>query len=110
MMHVTRLAAAAALAGGSGLASAGAAPLGAAPRAPVGAGLGAGLGAGPVAGSGAGRVTAPAAVETVAFGCGPGWAPGPYGRCRPIYGRPRVSGPRCFVRPTPYGPRRVCRD
>jgi hypothetical protein len=50
-----------------------------------------------------------ASVSTVAFGCGPGWAPGPYGRCRPIYRRPRFYGPRCFFRPTPWGPRRVCR-
>ncbi|MEE7484942.1 hypothetical protein MOF7_06520 [Methylobacterium oryzae] len=53
--------------------------------------------------------TGPAAVSTVAFGCGPGWAPGPYGRCRPMYRRPRFYGPRCFFRPTPWGPRRVCR-
>ncbi|MCJ2016087.1 MULTISPECIES: hypothetical protein [unclassified Methylobacterium] len=86
MMHVKRLAAAAAVIAGLGSASALAAPL--TPAALAG----------------------PAAVTTVAFGCGPGWAPGPYGRCRPIYRRPRFYGPRCFVRPTPYGPRRVCRD
>ncbi|GJD60743.1 GCG_CRPN prefix-to-repeats domain-containing protein [Methylobacterium frigidaeris] len=55
-----------------------------------------------------------APVTQVAQGCGPGFARGPYGRCRPIYGRrfygpPRVYGRRCFVRPTPYGPRRICR-
>ncbi|GJD34346.1 GCG_CRPN prefix-to-repeats domain-containing protein [Methylobacterium aerolatum] len=54
-----------------------------------------------------------APVETVAFGCGPGWTRGPYGRCRPGYGygyRPRpFYGRRCFIRPTPYGPRRICR-
>lgn len=27
-----------------------------------------------------------AAVETVAFGCGPGWTRGPFGRCHPAYG------------------------
>ncbi|AWN36294.1 GCG_CRPN prefix-to-repeats domain-containing protein [Methylobacterium radiodurans] len=49
-------------------------------------------------------------IETVAQGCGPGWARGPYGRCRPFAGPPRgFYGRRCFLRPTPYGPRRVCR-
>lgn len=88
MMHVKMIAAAAAVVGGLGLASAGAAPL---------------------APAGADTITGPAAVSTVAFGCGPGWAPGPYGRCRPMYRRPRFYGPRCFFRPTPWGPRRVCR-
>lgn len=51
-----------------------------------------------------------APIETVAQGCGPGWARGPYGRCRPFAGPPRgFYGRRCFLRPTPYGPRRVCR-
>ncbi|WP_457106762.1 GCG_CRPN prefix-to-repeats domain-containing protein [Methylobacterium sp. P5_C11] len=88
MMHVKMYAAAAAVVGGLGLASASAAPL---------------------APAGADTITGPSAVSTVAFGCGPGWAPGPYGRCRPIYRRPRFYGPRCFFRPTPFGPRRVCR-
>lgn len=67
------------------------------------------------AGPGLGGLLAPEApVTQVAQGCGPGFARGPYGRCRPMYGRPyygapRVYGRRCFVRPTPYGPRRVCR-
>ena len=88
MMHVKMIAAAAAVVGGLGLASAGAAPL---------------------APAGADTITGNAVVSTVAFGCGPGWAPGPYGRCRPMYRRPRFYGPRCFFRPTPWGPRRICR-
>lgn len=88
MMHVKMFAATAAVIGGLGLVSASAAPL---------------------APAGAAAITGPTSVSTVAFGCGPGWAPGPYGRCRPIYRRPRVYGPRCFFRPTPWGPRRVCR-
>ena len=88
MMHLKMLAAAAAVVGGLGLASASAAPL-----APVTADT--------IAGG--------AALSTVAYGCGPGWAPGPFGRCRPIYRRPGFYGPRCFFRPTPFGPRRVCR-
>jgi hypothetical protein len=49
-------------------------------------------------------------VERVAGG--PGWFPDRWGRCRPA---PRAYygygyGPRtCWVRPTPWGPRRVCR-
>lgn len=88
MMHVKMFAATAAVIGGLGLVSASAAPL---------------------APAGAAAITGPASVSTVAFGCGPGWAPGTYGRCRPIYRRPRFYGPRCFFRPTPWGPRRVCR-
>ncbi|SFM50192.1 GCG_CRPN prefix-to-repeats domain-containing protein [Methylobacterium pseudosasicola] len=88
MTSMKMLAAAAAVAGGLGLASAGAAPL--APPA-------------------VDTITGAAPITDVAFGCGPGFAPGPYGRCRPIYRRPRFYGPRCFFRPTPFGPRRVCR-
>ncbi|NEU11268.1 hypothetical protein G3T14_03895 [Methylobacterium sp. BTF04] len=47
------------------------------------------------------------AIETVAYGCGPGWVPNRWGQCRPMYrpygygyGRPRFYGPRPF-----YGPR-----
>ena len=87
-MNVKMLAVTAAVIGGLGLASAGAAPL--TPAA-----------ADTLAGS--------TSVTTVAYGCGPGWAPGPYGRCRPIYRGPRFYGRRCFFRPTPFGPRRVCR-
>lgn len=56
-------------------------------------------------------------VVRVAGGCGPGFFRTPYGFCRPfrrVYG-PRFYGPRpyygrrCFFRPTPFGPRRVCR-
>ena len=50
-----------------------------------------------------------ALVEQVAQGCGPGWARGPYGRCRPSYGPRPFYGRRCFLRPTPFGPRRICR-
>jgi hypothetical protein len=62
----------------------------------------------------AGLLAPEAPVTQAAQGCGPGFARGPYGGCRPIYGRrfygpPRVYGRRCFVRPTPYGPRRICR-
>ncbi|MGH1570466.1 hypothetical protein ACRAWG_07045 [Methylobacterium sp. P31] len=76
-------AAAAALAGGPGLASAASA----APLAPV--------------------IAGPAHVTDAASGCGPGFASGRFTRCRPV-GR-RFFGPRCFVRPTPVGPRRICR-
>ena len=44
-------------------------------------------------------------VQHVAQGCGPGFARGPRGYCRPM----RRMAPRCFVRRTPYGPRRICR-
>ncbi|NPU65929.1 MULTISPECIES: GCG_CRPN prefix-to-repeats domain-containing protein [Bradyrhizobium] len=58
-------------------------------------------------------------VESVAGGCGPGWFRDRFGRCRPAprvyapgygYGPGYVYAPRtCFIRPTPWGPRRVCR-
>lgn len=52
-------------------------------------------------------------IEQVAQGCGPGFFRGPRGFCRPMRGgygpRPYFAPRRCFVRPTPYGPRRVCR-
>ena len=56
-------------------------------------------------------------IQHVAQGCGPGYFRGPRGFCRPMrggygrgfYGPPRAYGRRCFVRPTPYGPRRFCR-
>ncbi len=41
-----------------------------------------------------------AGATPIAFGCGPGWAPNRWGRCRPIY-RGYGYGPRPF-----YGPRR----
>lgn len=45
----------------------------------------------------------------VAGGCGPGFHRGPYGGCRPNgFFRPHFVH-RCWVRPTPVGPRRVCR-
>jgi hypothetical protein len=86
------LAAAAALvAGGLGMASA-------ANAAPIGAGLAGAAGDG--------------LITHVAQGCGPGFHRGPYGGCRPFrggfYGAPRFER-RCWVRPTPFGPRRVCR-
>lgn len=46
-------------------------------------------------------------VIQVAQGCGPGWARGPYGRCRPMYGRgPVVVAPR-VVAPVVVAPRVV---
>lgn len=59
-------------------------------------------------------------VGQVAQGCGPGMFRGPAGYCRPMggggygrggmgYGGPGYGPRRCFVRPTPYGPRRICR-
>ena len=53
-------------------------------------------------------------VTHVAQGCGPGGWRGPYGGCRygrPVYGRPpgwAYRPVRCWIRPTPWGPRRVC--
>jgi hypothetical protein len=45
----------------------------------------------------------------VSGGCGPGAHRGPYGGCRPDgFFRPHFVR-QCFVRPTPYGPRRICR-
>ena len=36
-------------------------------------------------------------IQQVAYGCGPGWRPGPYGRCvpmaRPYYGAPIYRAP-----------------
>ncbi len=70
------------------------------------------------------------AVTLVSGGCGPFGHRGFYGGCRPNggygygyrrpaygygYGRPgyggggRWYGRRCLIRPTPYGPRRICR-
>lgn len=60
------------------------------------------------------------AITLVSGGCGPFGHRGFYGGCRPnggygYYGRPRFRGPgrfygrRCIVRPTFYGPRRICR-
>lgn len=73
----------------------------------------------------------PAATEIlpVAEGCGPGWFRNNRGVCRPMrrgpaWDRPMRRGPawdrpgwrgpgwrgeRCFIRQTPWGPRRVCR-
>lgn len=46
------------------------------------------------------------AIETVAYGCGPGWAPNPWGRCRPMFRRFGGYGPRPFYGPPRfYGPR-----
>lgn len=50
-------------------------------------------------------------VTLIAGGCGPGWHRGPYGGCRPNWGGYGGWGPgyrRCWWRPTPWGPRRVC--
>ena len=79
------------VAGGMGLTSAASA----APAAPVSGLAGSGL------------------VEHVAQGCGPGFARGPGGYCRPMRGgygpRPGWGPRRCWVDRTPWGPRRVCR-
>lgn len=64
--------------------------------APIGPGAAAGLAGG-------------ATVERVAMGCGPGFGRDAYGRCRPFAGPRGGYGRRCFFRPTPFGPRRVCR-
>jgi hypothetical protein len=47
-------------------------------------------------------------VIRVAGGCGIGWHRGPWGGCRPNYYYAGRSYPRCWWRPTPWGPRRVC--
>ncbi len=48
-------------------------------------------------------------VTLVAFGCGPGWTRGPYGRCHPIhYGVPVYGPPRVYVGPGYYHPWRHC--
>ena len=62
-----------------------------------------------------------AGIVLVSGGCGPDGHRGPYGGCQPnarpyFAPRPRYEPrpyfaprPRCFIRPTPYGPQRVCR-
>ncbi len=45
----------------------------------------------------------------IAGGCGPGWHRGPYGGCRRNWGWGGPGWRRCWWRPTPWGPRRVCR-
>ncbi len=66
----------------------------------------------PVVGASAGETE----ITLAAFGCGPYAHPDRFGRCepnRPRYFAPRpryfAPPPRCFVRMTPYGPRRFCR-
>lgn len=53
--------------------------------------------------AGAPTKTAAADIEQVAYGCGPGWRPGPYGRCvpmaRPYYARPIYRPPVYYGRP-----------
>lgn len=63
------------------------------------------------------------AVTLVSGGCGPFGHRNPFGECRPgggFRGGPGFDGPgydgrrgyygrRCFIRSTPFGPRRVCR-
>jgi len=45
-------------------------------------------------------------VIQVAQGCGPGWARGPYGRCRPMYAPRPVYAPRPMYRaPVVVAPR-----
>lgn len=90
--------AAACVAGGLGLATAEAAPFA------------------PASGLAGAAVAGAAPVTQAAYVCGPWgcrWRPGPrwggygYYGPRPVYG----YGPprRCFWRPTPWGPRRICR-
>lgn len=61
------------------------------------------------------------AVTLVSGGCGPFGHRNYFGECRPggggFYGRPAYGygygggyyGRRCFIRPGPFGPRRICR-
>ncbi|GJE59929.1 GCG_CRPN prefix-to-repeats domain-containing protein [Methylobacterium trifolii] len=42
------------------------------------------------------------AVETVAYGCGPGFAPNAWGHCRPMYRRSGYYGPRRYYGPPAY--------
>lgn len=96
-LNLRVLGAAALVAGGVGLASA-------AQAAPAGPGSAAGL-------------AADGLIHEVAEGCGRGFFRGRGGFCRPMrggygpraYGPRRFYGPRCVVRVTPFGPRRVCR-
>lgn len=71
------------------------------------------------------RPANPSDIHAVADGCGPGMFRTPRGFCRPMRGPPSWAGrpawdrpgwgpgwgpgPRCFIRETPWGPRRVCR-
>ena len=50
------------------------------------------------------------AVTLVAGGCGVGFHRGPFAGCRPNvgFGPRRVFAPRCVLRRTPFGLRRVC--
>ena len=78
----------------------------------------AGAEASPIA---SGAISSNPLVSHAAQGCGPGMFRGPAGYCRPMggggmgygrgmgYGGPGYGPRRCFVRPTPYGPRRICR-
>lgn len=52
----------------------------------TGAGLASPANAAPLSLSSSLGLTSPQ-VETVAFGCGPGWAPNRWGDCRPMYRR-----------------------
>jgi len=51
-------------------------------------------------------------ITLAAGGCGPAFHRNPWGRCVPNAWGPRpyaYGWHRCWVRPTPWGPRRVCR-
>lgn len=74
----------------------------------VASGLAFGASAAPLTPMAGDTINGAALIGNVAFGCGPGFAPGPFGRCRPILRR-RFYGPRCVIRLTPVGPRRICR-
>ena len=60
----------------------------------------------PVAGAAA---SAAPELILVSGGCGPDFHRTPFGACRPNgFFHPGFER-RCFIRPTPYGPRRFCR-
>lgn len=78
-----------------------------------GVGLATAANAAPIAAPSASTLAGDAQVSNVAYGCGPGFAPGRFGYCRPIFRRYGYYGPRRFYGPRPvygpprfYGPRR----
>lgn len=73
----------------------------------VAASIGAGNAA--IAAPMSGDLAAGGLITHVAAGCGPAFHRGPLGRCRPNLAPRRAFAPRCVVRPTPVGPRRICR-
>jgi hypothetical protein len=56
------------------------------------------------------KIERPPMVSLIAGGCGLGWHRGPWGGCRRNWGWGwGPVGRRCWFRPTPFGPQRVCR-